>query len=286
MSDTIIRRLEESNPLREAVLRSVIQALRLPVGSRGLDVGCGIGLQAVLLAEAVGPTGQVTGLDFSNDLLVYAQETLAESGLAMPISLVQGDMYALPFDSGAFNWAWSADCVGYPAGEFLPALAEMARVVRPGGSVAITAWSSQQLLPGHVLLEARLNATCSPLAPYLRGRQPESHFARALGWFRQAGLEECTARTVVGNVQAPLSKGVRSALASLMSQLWGERQPEVSAEDWLESQRLCQPESPDFILNLPEYHGFFTYTVFQGRARGQEGVSGVARYRDEWGEAV
>jgi demethylmenaquinone methyltransferase/2-methoxy-6-polyprenyl-1,4-benzoquinol methylase len=46
--------------------------------------------------------------------------------------------------------------------------------------------------------------------------------------------------------------------------LWGEPQPDVSAADWTEFQRLCKPTSADFILNLPEYYGFFTYTLFRG----------------------
>lgn len=265
MSDAVICRLEEANPLREPVLRAVIRTLRLPSGSRGLDVGCGIGLQAALLAEAVGTAGRVTGLDFSRDLLAYAQDNPRKSRLAAPISLLQGDMYALPFEAEAFDWAWSADCVGYPAGEFLPAVAEMVRTVRPGGRVAILAWSSQQLLPGHALLEARLNATCSPLTPYLMGKLPESHFARALGWLHQAGLQQCTARTFVGEVQAPLDTELRRALAGLFDMLWGQRQPETSRADWLESRRLCRTDSPDCILALPDYYGFFTYTVFSGR---------------------
>jgi SAM-dependent methyltransferase len=272
MSAAMLRRLEESNPPREPVLRAAIQALRLPAGSRGLDLGCGIGQVAALLAEAVGPGGHVTGLDLAHQLLAYAQGKLRRAGLAGRISLLQGDMCALPFDDSAFDWVWSADCLGYPAGELLPALQEVARVVRPGGRVAITAWSSQQLLPGHELLEARLNATCSGLAAFLRGKRPESHFSRALRGFREAGLQDCTARTFVGDVQAPLSREVRAALTSLLSQLWGERQPEVAPEDWLEAQRLCQPESPDFILDLPEYHGFFTYTLFQGRVPGEVGA--------------
>ena len=73
-ADAYLRRLEESNPLREPLLRTVVQALRLPVGSRGLDAGCGIGLQALLLAEAVGSTGHVTGLDLSPKFLRYGEE--------------------------------------------------------------------------------------------------------------------------------------------------------------------------------------------------------------------
>lgn len=53
--DAYAQRLAVSNPLIEPVVRSAIQALQIPPGSRGLDAGCGIGLQALLLAEAVGP---------------------------------------------------------------------------------------------------------------------------------------------------------------------------------------------------------------------------------------
>jgi demethylmenaquinone methyltransferase/2-methoxy-6-polyprenyl-1,4-benzoquinol methylase len=45
--------------------------------------------------------------------------------------------------------------------------------------------------------------------------------------------------------------------------LWGTRQPEVSESDWRDYQRLCRPESPDFVLNQPGYYAFFTYTVFR-----------------------
>jgi len=56
---TYIQRLLESNPLREPTLRLAIQTLHLPQGSIGLDAGCGIGLQALLLAEEIGPAGHV-----------------------------------------------------------------------------------------------------------------------------------------------------------------------------------------------------------------------------------
>lgn len=262
--DTYLQRLEEANPLREPLLRTVIQVLRLPRGSRGLDAGCGIGLQALLLAEAVGPAGHVTGLDLSPAFLRYAEKVVQKRRLSGRISFREGNVRNLPFDDDTFDWVWSADCVGYPVDNLLPVLLELKRVVRPGGTVAILAWSSQCLLPGYPLLEARLNATGSGLAPHVRGKPPESHFMRALGWFDKAGLVDIEARTFAGSVQAPLSDGIRTALISLFEMLWGEPVPEVSQEDWAEVQRLCRPESPDFILDLPDYVAFYTYSLFRG----------------------
>jgi len=147
-TDYFVQMAYVSNPLREPILRSAIQALQFPMGSRGLDAGCGIGLQALLLAERVGPAGHITGLDLSPELLVYAKDIVKEAGLSERISFRQGDVNTLPFDDNTFDWAWSVDCVGYTPIEPLPMVKELARVVKPGGSVAVLAWSYEKLLPG------------------------------------------------------------------------------------------------------------------------------------------
>jgi demethylmenaquinone methyltransferase/2-methoxy-6-polyprenyl-1,4-benzoquinol methylase len=243
----------------------MIKALKLPKGSRGLDAGCGIGLQAMLLAEATGPKGQVTGLDLSSVFLDYAEQLVKKCELSKRVSFREGDIGKLPFEDNTFDWVWSSDCAGYPAGDLLPLLREFSRVVKPGGTVTILAWTSQCVLPGYPLLEARLNATCSGYAPYVRNKQPKLHFLRALRWFEEAGLEKTEAKTYVSDVQAPLSDDIRKALISLFEMLWGEPQPEVSQMDWAKYQRLCRPGSPEFILNLPDYYAFFTYSMFRGK---------------------
>ena len=259
-----LQRLMEANPLREPILRAVIQALNFPPGGQGLDVGCGIGLQAMLLADAVGDQGRITGVDIDPDLTKFGTSLVGKAGYRDRISFRQGDMKNLPFEEDRFDWAWSADCVGYPAGEIFPVLKELKRVVCPGGVIALIGWSSQQVLPGHQMLEARLNATCSGFEPLLHGKRPEQHFLRSLGRLRQAGFDEVTAQTFVGTVQAPLGALEKAALTSLFKMLWGQPQPGVSPKDRAEYRRLCEPASADFILDSDDYCAFFTCSMFQG----------------------
>jgi len=264
-TDAYIRDAIVINPLRESMMRSAIEALRLREGSRGLDAGCGIGLQAILLAEAIGPTGHVTGLDVSPEFLDYGRDIIDQAGFSERISFREGDVAKLPFDDHSFDWVWSADCVGYAPWEPLPLLQELARVVRPSGIIALAAWSSEELLPGYPQLEARLGATSVGLAPFKSGKDPKKHFLRALGWFHEAGLKESRADTFINSVYAPLSDDLRNALVALFKMRWPGPESELTAEDGAEYQRLCLPQSPDFILNLPDYYAFFTYSMFHGR---------------------
>lgn len=258
------RMLTRSNPLREPVIRSAIQTLRLPTGSRGLDAGCGIGLQTLLLAEAVGPSGRVTGLDKSADFLAHAGALSRNAGMSERISLREGDVGNLPFDKNFFDWVWSADCVGYIPMEPLPLMKELVRVVKPGGLVAILAWSSERLLPGYPLLEAHLNTTLPGIAPYVQSAGPDSHFLRALGWFQKAGLQEPEVRTFVGDARSPLTEDLRDALAALFEMRWPGVESELPPAHVADYRRLCLPQSPDFIVNRSDYCAFFTYTMFSG----------------------
>jgi ubiquinone/menaquinone biosynthesis C-methylase UbiE len=266
--ETCVRMGRVSFPLREPILRSAVEALELPPGSRGLDAGCGTGLPTLLLAEAVGPVGHVTGLDLSPKLLIHAEEIAQQAGLSGQISFQEGDVRELPFDDDAFDWAWSADCVGYAPLDPLPLVRELARVVKPRGTVVILAWSSETLLPGYPLLEARLRATSAGIAPFTRERRSEVHFLRALSWLREADLDNLKARTFVGDAHAPLGDDIRRALIALFEMRWPGVEAELTREDRAAYRRLCRPGSPDFILNRPDYYAFFTYSMFHGCVSG------------------
>ena len=264
-TDSYIHSLLAANPLRESTLRSVIETLQLPAGSRGLDAGCGIGLQCLLLAEAVGLTGHVTGLDVSTEFLNRGKEIVKEAGLSERVSFQEGDVADIPFKNKTFDWAWSADCIGYGPWEPLPLLKELARVVKPGGIVAISGWSSENVLPGYPRLEARLRATSGGIAPFVHGKKPETHFLRALGWFREIGLKAPDAKVFADSFYAPLSRGIRDALVDLFDMRWPDVELELSSGDQTEFRRLCKGDSSDFILNLSDYYAFFTHTLFWGK---------------------
>lgn len=252
------------DPLRGEIIREIIGWLGLPAGSRGLDIACGIGLEAARLAEAVAPAGSVVGTDLSTELMLAGRERLP----AAAVEFAAADWSALPFSRASFDWVWSCDGVGYAPFTQERALAEIARVLKPGGRVALSFWSSQTLLPGYPRLEARLNATRAGLAPFEEGLPPALHAMRGLGWMRAAGLVDVRAKSFIRTVQAPLDEPLMAALTDLLDMRWGGCEGELSPADRGEYLRLCRPDSGDFILRDPDYCAFFTYTVFYCRAAG------------------
>ncbi len=267
-TQTYMKHLQAANPLRESTIREIIKALQLPSRSNGLDVGCGIGLQCLLLVEALGSFGHVTGMDMNSEFLERGREIVKGAGLSEQISFEEGDIANLPFDDNSFDWVWSSDCVGYGPWEPLPLMQEMARVVNPGGIVAFAAWSSQMFLPGYPLLEARLGATSVGLAPFVPGKDPNKHFLRALSWFREIGFSDPKAEVFSKSISSPQNDEMRNSMIYLFESRWHEVESELEPEDRAEFQRLCSPDSPDFILDHPDYYGFFTYSMFWGKVPG------------------
>jgi demethylmenaquinone methyltransferase/2-methoxy-6-polyprenyl-1,4-benzoquinol methylase len=218
-----------------------------------------------LLARAVGSGGQVVGLDLSEEMLDHGRHLIGKACFTGSISFNCGNITALPFADNSFDWVWSSDCLGYLPTEPEPLLRELSRVVAPGGLVAISGWSSEILLPGYPRLEARLRGTSSGLAPFIQGTAPERHFLGALGWFHNIGLTKCQAKTYARSFGAPLEEEIYKALAELLKMRWDPGRHEISTADFAEYRRLCQEDSPDYILNSHGYFGFFTQSLFYGR---------------------
>ncbi|HZG91606.1 MAG TPA: methyltransferase domain-containing protein [Pseudonocardia sp.] len=129
-----------STPDVVAQRAEVLALLVARPGERVLDVGSGPGFLVASLAEAVGPTGAVHGLDPSGPMNALARELTAAQDW---VHIDEGDALALPYPDAAFDVAVSTQVYEYVS-DIPAALAELRRVLRPGGRALVldTDWDS------------------------------------------------------------------------------------------------------------------------------------------------
>jgi arsenite methyltransferase len=101
-----------------------------------LDLGSGAGLDVLLSARRVGPTGHVYGLDASIEMVELARRNIADAGVPN-VELLHGTIERIPLDDGSVDVVIS-NCVIVLADEKDTVFAEIARVLRPGGRVGIS----------------------------------------------------------------------------------------------------------------------------------------------------
>ncbi len=145
----------------------VLDALDPRPGERVLDVGCGTGPCTVALAERVGPTGRVVGLDLSPAMVDRARQRSADHP---NVALVEGDAQHLPLADGAFDAAYSRFGVMFFA-DPQEAFTRVAGALRPGGRFAFACWQAQErndwaLVPARAAAAAGLDVPATdPDAP-------------------------------------------------------------------------------------------------------------------------
>lgn len=188
--------------------RRTVAALGLRPGARVLDLATGTGDLAILVAESE-PQAAVVGLDPSEKMLAIAARKVAAAELAERVELITGDAERLPFPDASFDGITMA--FGIRNVPDRPrALAEMARVLRPGGRVAILELSEPRrgiiapLARFHVhTLVPRLGALLSGAAEYrylersIARFPPPEEFAETM---RGAGLEVLEVRPLTFGV--------------------------------------------------------------------------------------
>ena len=122
--------------------KRVMKEMAVKKGSTALDVCCGTADWTIALSKAVGPQGEVTGLDFSENMLEVGKKKTAHMD---NIHLVHGDAMNLPFDDASFDYV----TIGFGlrnVPDYLGALKEMERVLKPGGMI-VCLETSQPTLP-------------------------------------------------------------------------------------------------------------------------------------------
>lgn len=124
--------------------KDVMKKMNVQPGSEALDVCTGTGDWAISLAEKIGETGRVTGLDFSENMLSIAQEKNKEYDYKQ-LDFVHGNAMDLPFESNTFDYV----TIGFGlrnVPDYLTVLKEMYRVVKPGGTVVCLETSQPTLI--------------------------------------------------------------------------------------------------------------------------------------------
>ena len=185
----------------------------LRAGMDLLDVGCGPASITADLAERVAP-GRVVGLDAAAGALEAARATLRERGLSEQVELTCGDIMALPFEDASFDVVHAHQVLQHladPAG----ALAEMRRVTRPGGIVAVrdAVYSAMTWFPEPAGMEQwRSVYTATARA---NGGEPNAG-SRLLSWARAAGFTDVTASASTWCYATPADR-------AWQSQTWAQR---------------------------------------------------------------
>jgi SAM-dependent methyltransferase len=173
------------------VAEAFLEWLEVPAGRSWLDVGCGTGALSATILQRVEPAG-VLGVDSSAEFLAHARKQVQHRRGAIDL----GDAQALPLGDGQFDAAVSGLVLNFvPDPERM--VAEMRRVVRPGGTVALYVWD----YAGEMQLMRRFWDAAAALDPAARAldegvRFPICAAAVLAELFDQAGLAGVATRAI------------------------------------------------------------------------------------------
>ena len=262
--------LERMNHFQEAEARQIIRDLGLPAGSRGLDVGCGVGLYALWLAETVGPGGHVLGIEPELEKVEAARALVGGRIKSGRLEFKTGDGTAIPLPDHSVDWVWCGDVLHHIV-ETEQALREFRRVVRPGGRIVIKESQvfSAMFLPGHPELERRIQiAEIRRTLDEGKGRSFQERRQTTPASLRAVALAPITVRSYVLERRAPLAAADRDYIQhTVFSRNWGDRLRELlSPEDWAARTRLCDEGSPANLLRDADYYCLYPITVFAAHA--------------------
>ena len=145
---------------------------QLQAGEVVLDLGSGGGIDVILSARRVGPTGMAYGLDMTDDMLALARRNAAEAGVAN-VQFLRGTIEAIPLPADSVDVIIS-NCVINLSGDKGAVLREAFRVLKPGGRFAVSDVIVRGEAPAEVRASMQLWIGC------VAGALEEQEFLRLL----------------------------------------------------------------------------------------------------------
>jgi ubiquinone/menaquinone biosynthesis C-methylase UbiE len=197
-------------PFSSSFAAAAISALRLSTGARCLDVGCGSGGAALLLAAA---GVRVDAVDASAGMVERVTVRARQAGVGDRIRAAVMDGQALTFADATFDAAISVfGVILFP--DAVRGLCELRRVVRPGGSIAVVTWTE----PQNFELAAELRAAVAELKPdQPAAALPAQLRFRELADFQAlhdaAGLKDVQVERHVGQITVPSARWLAAHIA-------------------------------------------------------------------------
>jgi arsenite methyltransferase len=148
-------------------------------GETVLDLGSGGGIDVILSARRVGPTGTAYGLDMTDEMLALARRNAAEAGVSN-VHFLKGEIEAVPLPAGSVDVVIS-NCVINLSTDKAAVLAETARVLRPGGRLGVSDVVAEDRLAPEQRAERGSHVGC------IAGALSESEYVAGL---EAVGLED------------------------------------------------------------------------------------------------
>jgi SAM-dependent methyltransferase len=173
----------------------------LKEGDIVLDLGSGGGIDVILSAKRVGPTGRAYGLDMTDEMLTLARKNAAEAGITNTVFL-KGVIEEVPLPAASVDVVIS-NCVINLSTDKPAVLGEMARVLKPGGRIGV----SDVVAEDHLSQEAR--AERGSYVGCIAGALSKSEYEEGL---RASGFEDVSVtftHQVADGMHSAIIKGVR-----------------------------------------------------------------------------
>lgn len=135
-----------------------VALLPVQTGQTVLDLGSGAGMDLILAAGKVGPSGRVIGVDMTPVMIAKAKENILRAGLNN-VEVRQGEMENLPVEDNSVDWVIS-NCVINLSPDKKRVFAEIARVLKPGGGMVVADIVTLAELPEDVKSDLNAWSAC------------------------------------------------------------------------------------------------------------------------------